>query len=137
RRKALESSWAFLFREHLLTSLPARILANRFSQNMGRPSKEIYAMLGTLILQQIFDLTDEETLNEYMFNQLWHYALDIHDQSDASAYLCERTLRNYRKMLVEQEGAQDLFDALTAKLLQAFKVPTGKQRLDSTHLFSN
>jgi hypothetical protein len=137
RKKALETSWAHLFRRHLLTSIPIQTLASRFSQTMGRPTKEIYAMIGALLLQQIFNLTDEQTLHEFMFNQLWHYALDIHDQSDDSMYLCERTLRNYRRILIELESAEELFNSLTAKLLQTFHVPTENQRLDSTHLFSN
>lgn len=137
RKKALEKSWAHFFRHHLLTSIPAQILASRFSDSMGRPSKEIYAMLGVLILQQVNNFTDQDTLHAFMFDQLWQYALDIHDQSDDSLYLCERTLRNYRDMLVEMDGAQELFAALTDTLLRHFHVPTQKQRLDSTHLFSN
>jgi hypothetical protein len=41
-------------------------------------------MLGVMILQQMHDLTDEETIHQYAFNIEWHYALDITDESDAA-----------------------------------------------------
>jgi hypothetical protein len=67
----------------------------------------------------------------------WQYALDVRDESDGSRYVCERTLREYRQMAVELKIDEILFRSLTDKLLKAFQIPTGKQRLDSTHLQSN
>ena len=54
--------------------------------------------LGALILQQLHDLTDLQATEAVALNIAWHYALDIRRESDA--YLCERTLRNYRTVLV-------------------------------------
>ena len=39
-------------------------------------------MLGVMILQQMFDLTDEEAINQFAFNIEWHYALNITYDSD-------------------------------------------------------
>ena len=62
-------------------------------------------MLGVLVLQPLFDTTDEQTVEAFAFHTDWQYALDIRDQSDASMYVCERTLREYRKWAVESEAA--------------------------------
>jgi len=137
RQKSLETSWAYFFRHFLLTNIPVQGVLQKFSGKDGRPAKEIYAMVGAQIIQQIFDYTTHQTLEAFQFNQLWHYALDIHDHSDASMYLCERTLQGYRKRLLEIDVAGDIFRALTDSLLKEFHVPTELQRLDSTHLFSN
>ena len=137
RQKYLETSWAYFFRNFLLTNIPVQEVLRRFSDTMGRPAKEVYAMVSAQIIQQIFDYTTLQTLEAFQFNQLWHYALDIHDHSDASMYLCERTLQGYRKRLLEIDAAGDIFRALTESLLKEFHVPTELQRLDSTHLFSN
>jgi len=94
-------------------------------------------MLGVLVLQPLFDTTDEQTVEAFAFRTDWQYALDIRDQSDASMYVCERTLREYRRLAVELGIAEALFGSLTGELLEAFKVPTDKQRLDSTHWLSN
>ena len=68
RRKLLDGSWAGLFREHILPSLPVRKIASCYTEGFGRPTKELYAALGSLILQQMHDLTDEETVTQFSFN---------------------------------------------------------------------
>ena len=137
RKTFIKKSWAGVFRKFLLNHLPIELILQYFHKYIGRPSKEIYSMVGALILQQMFDLTDEETLEAYCFNEMWHYALDIRDTSDKSMYLANRTLRTYRNFAVQSGLADILFHSLTDKLIQDFKVKTDKQRLDSTHLLSN
>lgn len=48
--------------------------------------------LGTLVLQQLHDLTDAASVEALAFTLAWHYALDIRDEDDT--YLCAKTLRN-------------------------------------------
>jgi Transposase DDE domain/Transposase domain (DUF772) len=134
RRLLLERSWAGVFREHLLTHLPVGELATRFSRLHGRPTKDFHTVIGALILQQLHDLTDAATVEAVAFNITWHYALDVRAESDA--YLCERTLRNYRQLLVEKGLDQVLFRSLTDRLIKAVGADTGKQRLDSTAIRS-
>jgi hypothetical protein len=69
-------------------------LAPHFCDGFGRPSKDLSVAIGALILQQLHDLTDEQTVEAIALNIAWHYALDIRHESDA--YVCKRTLRNYR-----------------------------------------
>lgn len=130
RRRLLDRSWAGVFREHLLVHLPVGELARHFADNFGRPSKDLHVALGVLILQQLHDLTDEQTVEALAFNIAWHYALDIRNDSDA--YICERTLRNYRGKIIQLELDQLLFRSLTDQLIQAIGVDTSQQRLDST-----
>jgi len=134
RRKLLEKSWAGLFREFLLSHLPVHDLAAAFSDGQGRPSKDLFMALGALILQQLHDLTDQETVESLALNITWHYALDIRHESDA--YLCERTLRNYRAKVIEAGLEQSIFRSLTDTLIEQFGVNTAKQRLDSTAIRS-
>lgn len=68
RLALLESSWAHMFREEILHNLPAEKLFHRYSERYGRRTKELYAMLGIVLLQQQQDLTDEETVNQVAFN---------------------------------------------------------------------
>ena len=66
RRKMLDNSWPGLFREHILPSILVHKVAKYFDKTFGRPTKELYAMIGALVLQQTLDLTDEEaTMSEY------------------------------------------------------------------------
>ena len=75
RLALLESSWAHLFREEILHKLPAQKLFHLYDDFKGRPTKELYAMLGIVLLQQMEDLTDEEAVHQFAFNIMWHYAL--------------------------------------------------------------
>jgi hypothetical protein len=137
RRALLDRSWAGVFRNYLLHELPVERIARNFTQYSGRPSKELYAMVGMLILQHMHDLSDEDTQRAMAFNLDWQYALDITDDSDAGMYVSERTIRNYRRMILEDNLDSVLFDSLTDRLIEAFGVDTSKQRLDSTHIQSN
>lgn len=137
RRKLLDTSWSGVFRKYLLEKLPVNKVAKHFDEVMGRPSKELYTAIGALILQQFQDLSDPEVSMTLAFNEQWHYALDITDESDASKYLSERTLRTYRKILIKEDLDRMLFETLTDSLIKAFGVDTTKQRLDSTIIRSN
>jgi len=137
RRQLLEKSWAGVFRRFLLEELPIEAFASRFDSGMGRPTKELYTMVGSLVLQQMLDLSDVEVTQALAFDERWHYALDITGDSDADKYVCERTLREYRSIAIDQKVDGVLFERLTDRLLEAFGVDCKKQRLDSTHIRSN
>ncbi len=137
RLKMLTESWPGLFRRELLVNLPVHLLSKYYKRDMGRPTKELYAMMGVMILQQMKDLTDEETVRQFAFNTEWHYALNISGDSDASAYICPKTLWNMRKIMCRHGLEEAVFTAITAHLAKVFAVDMDKQRLDSTHIFSN
>jgi Transposase DDE domain/Transposase domain (DUF772) len=137
RKMLLSESWAGLFREHILAALPVHKLARSFTEDFGRPTKELYAALGSLLLQQMHDLTDEETVSQYSFNIQWHYALDIPGESDESKYLSPKTLWRLRHLVMKEKLDVELFNQTTETLAKAFHVDTNKQRLDSVHIRSN
>ena len=137
RKMLLSESWAGLFREHILAELPVDKLARFFTEDFGRPTKEQYAALGSLILQQMHDLTDEETVSQFSFNIQWHYALDIPGESDESKYLSPKTLWRLRHLVMKEKLDVELFNQTTETLAKAFHVDTTKQRLDSVHIRSN
>ncbi len=60
RLSELKNSWAEIFRSEILPALPVESLRKYYHDKKGRPSKEMYSMLGLLILQQMCDLTDEK-----------------------------------------------------------------------------
>jgi len=114
----------------LLEHLPAAKLADKFADSFGRPSKDLHVVLGALVLQQLHDLTDSATVEAVAFNIAWHYALDI--QHTSEGYVCERTLRTYRRWVMDKDLDEELFGRLTDRLISAFSVDTARQRIDST-----
>lgn len=137
RLALLESSWAHLFREEILHNLPAEKLFPLYSEQFGRRTKELYAMLGIVLLQQQHDLTDEEAINQFAFNIMWHYALNVTDSSDFSSYVSPRTLWTMREIVARLGLEQAIFENVTDALKKLFDLDPSKQRLDSIHIFSN
>lgn len=137
RRQMLDAGWPGLFREHILPSIPVNKISKYFDATFGRPTKELYSMMGALILQQLFDLTDEETVQQYAFNIQWHYSLNICEETDAAKYISLKTLWNNRNIAAQNNLEEDIFKAGTEKLAQVFKVNIDKQRIDSVHIKSN
>jgi hypothetical protein len=137
RRQMLDADWPGLFREHILPSIPINKVTKYFNADQGRPSKELYSMLGALVLQQAFDLTDVETVQQYAFNLQWHYSLNITEESDSAKYISPKTLWTGRNIVAQNNLEDDIFNAGTDKLAKVFNVNTGNQRIDSVHIKSN
>ena len=137
RLALLESSWAHLFREEILHKLPAEKLFPLYSEFTGRRTKELYAMLGLVLLQQMEDLTDEETVRQFAFNIMWQYALNVTDATDFSSYVAPRTLWTMRDSVGRLGLEQAIFENITDALKKLFELDPSKQRLDSVHIFSN
>jgi hypothetical protein len=137
RRRMLDEGWPGLFRNQLLCELPVTEICSFFREDFGRPSKELYTVLGVLLLQQTMDLCDEETIEQLAFNIQWHYALNITEESDSAKYISEKTLWSMRQRLTEHDLDRLMLDKITDKLAVVFKVNTDKQRIDSMHIRSN
>ena len=131
----LQKSWAEIFRQHILPKMPINHVAKYFDKVMGRPTKELGSACGVCVLQQIFDLTDDETTDQMAFNQQWHYALDVLDQEDQ--VLSSKTLWNIRHILTTDRLAKKVFNDATDRLKEVYNVDTSLQRLDSVHIHSN
>jgi len=137
RRRMLDDGWPGLFREYILPTIPVCKVSKYFNETFGRPTKELYGVLGALILQQSFDLTDEEAVQQYAFNIQWHYALNITEESDSAKYISAKTIWNSRNIVAQKDLEDDIFKAATDRLAQGFNVNTDVQRIDSVHIKSN
>ena len=137
RKARIEASWAKLFREEVLPVLPVHKVHTYYHKSKGAPTKELYAMLGLLLLQQMHDLTDEEAVDQFAYNIQWHYALNITSVDDTDAYVCPKTLWTMRSILSEPALHAALFESITERLARVFSVDVSKQRIDSVHIFSN
>lgn len=137
RRRRLERSWAGAFQREVLPRLPVSELAATFRADFGRPCKGLHTALGVLVLQQMLDTTDEETVEQLAFNEMWHYALGIAETTDAATYLSLRTLWGLRQKAVGLGLGERMFAEVTDALVKALGVAGGRQRLDSVRVQSN
>lgn len=137
RKQRMEESWAKVFREHILTTLPVEKIFSKYNPVFGAPTKELYSMIGLMLIQQMNDLTDEEAVDQFSYNLQWQYALNITSTDDADAYVSPKTLWNMRNILIDLNLYQVIFEEVLKKLADVFKVDVSKQRFDSVHIYSN
>ena len=133
KRARLESTWAHGFRNQALGLVDEARFARYFDASNGRPNKSVRLVVGVLVLKEVFDLTDDEALEQLEWNAAWHYALDVLPEE---AHTCQKTLHNFRALLLDDEGA-GLFESTTARLIAGAGLCTKRQRQDSTHILSN
>lgn len=134
KRARLERSWAHEYRAHALPLIDESRFAKYFDAANGRPNKSVQQVVSVLVLKERFDLTDEEALEQFEWNAAWQYALDVLPED---AHMCQKTLHNFRALLLSDDEGAGLFETTTARLIEAAGLRTGRQRQDSTHILSN
>jgi hypothetical protein len=77
KAKRLEMSWADMFQSRALPLIDEECFAEMYCDDNGRPNRAVQTVLGVLILKEMFNLTDEEALEDLEFNLLWHHALRL------------------------------------------------------------
>lgn len=132
----IDKSWASLFFSKIMTTLMTleAEFQDFFDASMGRPNFPVAAMLGILLLKHEFDLTDEETVDQFNFNILWHKALGV---SSYDCNLCRKTLHNFQKKFNESQRHKDLFEFITNGIISQANIKISRHRLDSVHIKSN
>ena len=130
----LDQGWQGIFRRSLLAVMPADELGKEFSGDMGRRTKELYSMAGLVVIAEMRGWTSQEAADAYMFDLSIQHALNVGHNAVELSY---RTVERYQRLFREQELAQEVFERVTKTLAEELQIEVDKQRLDSTHVFSN
>jgi len=133
-RKQIDEGWQGVFRSSLLHLMPVRELGAHFDPTIGRPTKELYSVAGLLLLQEMNEWTNAQATEAYLFRTDVQYALNLEPGLDE---MCERTLERYRALFIDDGLAQQVMDSVTQALVEGLELNVARQRLDSTHVFSN
>ena len=133
-RKRLLDGWHGVFRHIILELMPVDAVSGHFDSAMGRPTKELYSIAGLLLIKEFKNWTNDETLESYSFNMATHYALNL---EPVAQDIGMRTLERYINLFEEDAIAKTTMDEITVKLVEILGLKIDKQRLDSTHIFSD
>jgi hypothetical protein len=133
--RRLREGWQGIFQRTILGLLerPAQALGAGLDEELGRPSKELYAMSGLLLIAEFQDWTIDEAAEAWTLNAGVQFALHLPRDRQ---YLSARTLDHYRRLLREKVEVQEVFTTVTAALVAELELDIRKQRLDSTHVLS-
>ena len=100
KRKQLERDWPGRFRDRALPLINEELFRHLYYPDNGRPNKPIALVVGVLVLKEMFDLTDEETLGRVDYDLRRHVALDLRPED---ARVCRKTLHNFRRNYLEMK----------------------------------
>lgn len=123
-----------VFRRSILHLMPVDELGRHLSEKTGRPSMELYAVSGLILFQEWHGWTDDEAVRRYNYDLSIQYALNV-DGSYREVSL--RTLQRYQRKFRDDQLGSMVFEKITTQLIYELGICVDKQRLDSTHVFSN
>lgn len=132
--KLMRNDWQHVFRTALLKLMPAGELGEHFHPFLGCRTKELYGMAGAIFLKEYFHQTIEQAVQRCVLDVGWQYALNIETMK---ASMSHSSIERYSKLIVKDGLAQDIFEKVTAALIEALELDVSRQRLDSTHIQSD
>ena len=133
-RKQIENGWQSLFREVILEQMPVHEISRGMSDHAGRPSAELFSIIGLLLIRDFKGWTVPETHEAILFRADVQYALNL----EPGFEITQRTIERYLARMQEDETiSEKIFAQVTDTLLRSMEVKVKKQRLDSTHVLSD
>ena len=132
--KLIQNGWQCLFREVILEQMPVEKIGQQLSEDAGRPTVELHAILGLLLIRDFQGWTVPQTHEALLFRADIQYALNL----EPGVEITQRTIERYLARLQQNDAiSEEVFTRVTDSLLRSMEVKVKKQRLDSTHVLSD
>ena len=140
-RKRLETSWAGVYYREFFSRLSEAPFGVLYADCPSRPNVPVNVLVGLEYLKAGHGWTDEEMYDAFCYDVQVRYALGYRQLGEGDFDL--RTLYYFRERLsrhMQETGSNLLdqaFEQVTDAQIVAFRLRTGKQRMDSTQVASN
>lgn len=133
-RRVIAEGWQGVFRHVVLQELPVLRLGAHLDEFRGRPSAELYAMCGLLLLREFHHWTVPQAHEAILFRSDVQYALNLEPGFEVS----QRTIERYLAQLQsDSDLSGDILALVTDRLVRQMELNVSRQRLDSTHVCSD
>jgi hypothetical protein len=140
-RKALENSWARIFADEVFPAIDEKRFSVLYSDKDSRPNTPVNIIIGSLIIKELFDYSDDEIVEGLMLDSRLQYAL--HTTSYEEQPLSDKTLSRFRKRCYDYETLhntdlyRDCVKDLSGKIAKMMKLNGKIKRMDSMMIESN
>lgn len=140
RKQLLYDSWAGVFYREFFCRLDEKPFAVLYSDLPSRPNVPVNVLVGLEYLKAGFGWSDAEMYEAFLYNLQVRYAVGYDEFLKGDFDL--RTLYYFRERLsryMQEQGVNLLaqaFEQVTDEQLEAFRLQTGMQRMDSTQVSS-
>ena len=98
-QKRIEKSWAGRFAEEIFPRIDEKIFLPLYSSISTKPSGPVNVIVGALILEEMFDLSDTQIVENCIFDV--RYQMALHTTSALVQPVSERTLQRFRRKLTD------------------------------------
>ena len=140
-KKALEHSWAKPFAEEIFPAIDEERFSVLYSDKASRPNTPVNVIVGALIIKELFNLSDDEVVENLMLDPRYQYAL--HTTSFAEQPMSDKTLTRFRQRCYEYESItgidlyRDCVKDLSGKIASLMNVSGQIRRMDSMMIEAN
>ena len=134
-KEFLKDSWADVFQEIIFPAIDEKRFSVLYSDKPSRPNSPVNVIIGSLILKEIFQLSDKELLGAIYFDDRFQYALRL--TSEEKPPISINTFSNFRRRVYEfeQETNRDLIKeevkSISNLIAKKLKIDNKKVRVDS------
>jgi len=140
-KRMMKKSWAEGFSQNIFPRINEDRFSVLYSGNAAsRPNTPVNVIIGLLLLKEMFTNTDEECMQELIFDIRYQYAL--HTTSYEEQPISDRTISRFRERsyLYEKETGIDLMkeemEALANEFVKFMKINPVMKRMDSLMIAS-
>lgn len=140
-RKCLEKSWAKVFSDEIFPAIDEDRFRVLYSETASRPNTPVNVIVGALIIKELFDLSDDEMVENLMLDVHYQYAL--HTTSYEEQPLSDKILSRFRRRCYEYErlNGVDLFHGcicdLSGKIAKMMGITSRINRMDPLMVEAN
>ena len=115
-QNALNNSWAKLFAEEVFPGIDEERFSVLYSDKASRPNTPVNVIIGALVIKELFDLSDDEMVENLMLDPRYQYAL--HTTSFNEQPLSDKTLSRFRRRCYDYETTHgvDIFHGVVKGL---------------------
>lgn len=140
-RKLLKENWSSVFYEEMFCNIDEERFEVLYSDKKSRPNKPVNELVSLMIIQEVFDLTDEKLKEGYHFDLRINNALGKENLGMDTLSL--KTIYNFRQRILEHQKEtginllKEVFKDFRDDLMEEFDIDGKEQRMDSTSIEAN
>lgn len=141
-KRFLKKSWATYFADFIFPKINEERFSVLYSDNKAsRPGTPVNIVVGTLLLKEMRNQSDDDILESILFDYRYQYAL--HTSSMAEQPISDRTLGRFRARCLEYETKTGIdlmkeeIKALSAEMAAMMEIDGTLKRMDSLMIASN
>lgn len=140
-RNVLEHSWAKVFADDIFPAIDEKPFSVLYSDKASRPNTPVNVIIGSMIIKELFDLSDDEVYENILLDPRYQYAL--HTTSMKEQPISDKTLTRFRQRCYIYESLHgvdlyhDCVKDLAAKTARLMKIDGRIRRMDSMMVEAN